>query len=376
MKLALIRQRYTAFGGAERYVDRLAAILAEQGHEVHMLARKWNAGPAGPMIFHPVHSLGGPTFIKQPAFARAVARMVGRGGYDLVHGFDRTWSQDVYRAGDGCHVEFLARRARMEGARRGWIDRINPRHRAFLDLEARLFSDARLKRVLANSKQGRDEIMRHYRVPESKIRVVYNGLDKARFHPGSAAAHREAVRAELGLAMDEPLALFVGSGFVRKGLRELIGALQHCRCRLLVAGRDRREPFVRLADRLGLSGRVLFLGPRTDVDRLYGAADVFVLPSWYEPFSNACLEAMASGLPVVTTEETGAAEVIERGVNGCTVKFPVVSEELGQAVDRALALDRPALIRANQRILRPFDWDENVAQTLAVYEEILGRKLS
>lgn len=372
MKLALIRQRYTDFGGAELYVSRLARRLVERGHEVHILAREWRADRTEGLIFHPLQC-GGPAFIRLKAFARAAAREVENGDFDLVHSFERTYSQDIFRAGDGCHREWLVRRARAQGVWRGRLDTINPRHRAFLDVEARLFADPRLKIVLVNSRLGREEIIKHYHLARDKFRVVYNGLDQGRFNPGLRGGHRAEVRAELNLEADEPVALFVGSGFARKGLVGLIRALPASKVRLVVAGRDRLSPYENLARRLGVLERIIFLGPRTDAARLYGAADVFVLPSWYEPFSNACLEAMAAGLPVITNEETGAAEIIEEGVNGSTLAFPTRPEELAAKIEMALKMDRAGLIEANQRLLAPFDWEKNLADTLAAYGEALGQ---
>ncbi|MBF0528530.1 MAG: glycosyltransferase family 4 protein [Deltaproteobacteria bacterium] len=372
MKIALIRQKYTQFGGAERYVNELAGRLTVLGHQVHVLAREWESHDQIDVVFHRIHC-GGPTFIRLPAFARGVAEIVAKEKFDLVHSFDRTYSQDIFRAGDGCHVEYLSRRARVEGRWRGWLDRINPRHRAFLRLEARLFADPRLKLVLVNSRQGAEEIIRHYGWSPDKISVLYNGLDKERFHPGLRSQYRDEIRRELSLNEDAPVALFVGSGYARKGLRELIRSLSHLQLTLLVAGRDRPQPYAKLASDLKLTDRVRFLGPRSDTPRLYAAADVFVLPSWYEPFSNACLEAMASGLPVVTTKETGAAEVIGEGINGFLVDFPVDSYQLAEMVEKALILDRQRLLTFNKNILAPFDWELNLAQTMDAYKHILER---
>lgn len=372
-RIAFIRQRFTAFGGAEKYVHSLAGLLAGQGHEVHILARKWETDNRDGLIFHPIRC-GGPTFLRLRRFARQADRIVRENRFDLVHSFERTWSQDIFRAGDGCHREWLLRRARVQGKGRELLDRYNPRHRAFLDLEARLFASPRLKIILSNSQQGREEIIRHYGLSPEKIRVVYNGLDRSRFHTG-LDRHREAVRRELGLDPDEPLALFVGSGFLRKGLGELIDGLARTSAKLIVVGKDHPGPFIRRAARKKVAGRVVFLGPRKDVDRLYGAADVFVLPSWYEPFSNACLEAMAAGLPVITTRETGAAEVIREGENGFTLDFPVDPEQLGRAIEKSLKMDRQSIIQTNQPLLHPFSWEQNLADTLDAYRHLLGEDL-
>jgi len=367
VKLALIRKRYTDFGGAERYVSALARRLVEQGHEVHILAREWEAAQNEGLVFDRIPRGRGPSFISLLTFARDVARKVYAGDFDLVHSFERTYSQDIFRAGDGCHREWLARRSQAFGRGKALLDTINPRHKAFLYLETRLFSDPRLRCVLVNSKRVREEILQHYQVPEQKIRVVHNGLDRDRFHAGLCNKYRESVRQELDLAQDEPVALFVGSGFVRKGLADVIRALVKIDIKVLVAGQGRIKPYESLARKLGVMNRVFFLGPRLDVERLYGAADVFVLPSLYEPFSSACLEAMAAGLPVVTTAETGAAEVIESGRNGYTVDFPVETDELAEKIKRGLKIDRAGLLKTNEKILSLFDWEKNLGKTLEVY---------
>jgi len=372
MKIALIRRQFTAFGGAELYVSALARRLVDRGHEVHILARQWEESPGEGLIFHRISSRGGPSSIRLLSFARAAAVEVEAGDYDLVHSFERTYSQDVFRAGDGCHREWLNRRAEAYGTTAARLDRINPRHRTFLYLEKRLFTDPGLKLVIANSRAVRDEIIRHYSFPGDRIKIIYNGLDRTRFHPGLRDEHRAIVRRELGLSMEEPAALFVGSGYARKGLADVIRAMAALRngLKLLVAGRDRIKPYRELARKLALTGSVLFLGPRMDVDRLYGAVDVFVLPSLYEPFSNACLEAMAAGLPVVTSERTGAAEVVENGANGYITELPAKVEDLAGKIGMSLDLDRGTVIEANEKILTPFDWELNLDQTIEAYDSI------
>ena len=208
--------------------------------------------------------------------------------------------------------------------------------------------------------------------PEDRIWVVYNGVDRERFNPGLAEKYRDPVRAEL---RPEPEVnrcfLFVGSGYARKGLAELIQALKYCPGKLLVTGRDKAGPYKSLAHKCGAADRVKFLGPRPDVERLYASADVFVLPTLYDPFANVCLEAMASGLPVVTTKETGAAEVIEPGVNGYTTNLPVDPRDLAEKLEKAMHLNREGLYRANNRVLTKFTWENNLEMTLEAYNTII-----
>ena len=369
MKVAFVRQKYSDAGGAERDLQRLAERLLAAGHEVHIVAREWPGADSGELVFHRIECPARPTSKRLRGFARGAAAFLARERFDAVHGFERMPGLDIFQAADGCHREWLARRSSVGGPFQVWADRVNPRHRAWLDLERRMFTDPGLKAVIALSEQGRDEIVRHYGFPADRIRVIYNGVDRARFHPG-LKQHRQAVRAELGLADDEPVALFVGSGYRRKGLTDLIKAMPRLPVRVLVAGRDHAGPYIRLAKQLGVAGRLTVLGPRSDVERLYGAADVFVLPSWYEPFGNVVLEALASGLPVVTSRLIGAAEAIEEGANGYLHDFPPDPDELADKIGLALKLDRGRLMETNGRILERFDWNRNVAETISLYESV------
>jgi UDP-glucose:(heptosyl)LPS alpha-1,3-glucosyltransferase len=194
---------------------------------------------------------------------------------------------------------------------------LNPYHAFLLAAERRMFASARLRAVICNSRMVRDEIRRHFGLADDKLHVVYNGVDLDAFSPGLKAA-RTAVRARLGIGDDEMTYLFVGSGFERKGLPQLLGAMKSAaKAHLIVVGEDKRLASMRVLCRaLAVDKRVHFVGGQADVKPWYGAADCFVLPTLYDPFPNAALEAMASGLPVVTTTQCGAAEFVETGVNG------------------------------------------------------------
>jgi UDP-glucose:(heptosyl)LPS alpha-1,3-glucosyltransferase len=187
-----------------------------------------------------------------------------------------------------------------------------------LAAERRLYASERLRAVICNSRMVAGEIRRRFAVPEARLHVIYNGVDLEAFHPRLRDQHRRVVRARLGIADSEMLYLLVGSGFERKGVPRLLEALARLRGgRLAIVGADRRTDALRQrADALGLGERVVFAGPQREVQSWYGAADCFVLPTLYDPFPNAALEAMASGLPVITSSSCGAAELIVEGENG------------------------------------------------------------
>ena len=161
--------------------------------------------------------------------------------------------------------------------------------------------------IIANSNMVKSNIIKHYSVPAEKIHLLYNGVDLERFTPVNKEKWRRQVRNSLTLRPDAKLVLFVGSGFMRKGLQVLLEAVSLMKdneIRVLVIGKGPVHKFKAKAERYGIEGRIIFLGPQKEIEKYYFAADLFVLPTIYDPFSNATLEAMASGLPVITTEKT------------------------------------------------------------------------
>jgi UDP-glucose:(heptosyl)LPS alpha-1,3-glucosyltransferase len=154
----------------------------------------------------------------------------------------------------------------------------------------------------------------------AKVHVIYNGVDLAHFHPGRRNEMRAQARAGLGLAPEDLVFGFVGSGFARKGLAVAIDALAATgrgHFRLLVAGHDRAAgKFAAQAAHAGIGDRVKFVGAREDVRFVYAASDCFILPTRYDPFPNAALEALAMGLPAIVSTQCGAAEIIQAGANG------------------------------------------------------------
>jgi UDP-glucose:(heptosyl)LPS alpha-1,3-glucosyltransferase len=363
MRIAIVRQRYNPYGGAERFVARAIAALGREGVGVTVLARDWEEGgrDGGPVELLRCDPFYLGRVWRDRSFARAVCATLAVRRFDLVQSHERIVCCDVYRAGDGVHAQWLINRARVLGpvGRLGLA--LNPYHRYLLGAERCLFASPRLRAVICNSRMVREEIRAHFGVPEDKLHVIHNGVDLEAFHP-RLRSERAAVRARLGIADDAMVYLFVGSGFERKGLPQLLHALARLETvELIVVGQDKRTGAMqRLAARLGLSRRVHFTGAQDDVKPWYGAADCFVLPSLYDPFPNAALEAMAAGLPVITSTQCGAAEFIEPGHSGAvcdaldaagllhclqSINAPEKARIMGEAAREAVAglgLDRMA----------------------------------
>jgi UDP-glucose:(heptosyl)LPS alpha-1,3-glucosyltransferase len=370
LKLAIVRQRYTAYGGAERFIARALPALERAGAEVTLIAREaegWGARRV--LSVNPFH-IG--KVWRDWSFARAARAAWRREGFDLVQSHERIPGCDVYRAGDGVHRRWLELRARAAG----FIERlgmaISPYHRYVCGAERQLFEHPRLRAVICNSRMVADEIRRGFRIAPEKLHVVYSGVDLEHFHPRIRTELRGAARAEIGCSPRDTLFLFVGSGFSRKGLGAAIEALRiasHRSYWLVVVGKD-REAARFMAQAAPLGDRVRFLGARDDVRPLYAAADCLILPTRYDPFPNTVLEALAMALPAIVSTQCGAAEIIEGGVNGwlCEPDDPATLARLMRAADEAVR--DAAVSNAARASVERFSLDAMAGRLTALYQRL------
>jgi UDP-glucose:(heptosyl)LPS alpha-1,3-glucosyltransferase len=375
MHIALLRQRVRGPGGAEATLQRLARGLAAAGHRVTVYgagAEPQAAPSLGPQItYAPVPVWGGKTG-RLLTYALNTRRLVRHAHADVVFSLERTLGQHVYRAGDGCHREWLVRRTPFLSPGKRLLQNVSPFHRVMLWLEKRLFASPTLKRVIANSRQVKEEIVRHFQVDPDRIRVVYNGLDQEVFRP-AAEPERRRRRQGFGVPGEEGIILFVGSGFARKGLVYLLDAVSRLKdepVQLWVVGRDRLGPYQALAKQLGIAAQVRFWGPRAEVAPFYQAADLLALPTLYDPCSNAVLEALGCGCPVLTTAANGAAEFLRPGENGEIMARPDAIPLWVEALRHWLARSRdPRVAQAARDAVAHLTWEATVSQTLEVLEE-------
>jgi UDP-glucose:(heptosyl)LPS alpha-1,3-glucosyltransferase len=311
MRLAVIRQRYTPFGGAERFLDNALDALIEHGVAVTLYTRAWHATPADGIERRIVDPFYVGSLWRDASFARAVCRALAADAATLVQSHERLSCCDIFRAGDGVHAAWLDERLRHASPLQALGIRMNPHHRYRLAMERRMFGSDRLRAVICNSHMVRDEIRTRFAVPDARLHVIYNPVDSTAYSP-NARKDRAEIRARHRIAQDAFVCLHVGSGFERKGVATSIDALSTmpAPAHLVVVGGDKHlAHFVARAQQRGVADRVTFAGTQSDVRPYYGAADAFVLPTLYDPCPNAALEAMACGLPIVTTTRCGAAEL-------------------------------------------------------------------
>jgi len=352
MKIGLVRRGYSGSGGAERYLLRFADALREAGHEAVLFGSpKW---PAGVWKGDAIRVEGnGPR-----EFADGLRKARPREHCDLVFSLERVWECDACRAGDGAHRAWLERRRAFEPGWKGWFRATQRKHREILELEKALFDPRAERLIIANSRMVAGEITRYFQVPEERVRVIYNGLPPSSFKTQPSSFRSES-RARLGLAEGECAVLFAGSGWERKGLRFAIeGVNRTSNAVLLVAGAGKRHG-------LPASARTRFLGEVRETRALMEAADVFLLPTIYDPFSNASLEAMAAGLPVITTSANGFAEIMRPEEDGEVLRSPADIGEIAMAIEKWSRRETAASREGRRMEARRHTMEENVRATLA-----------
>ncbi len=341
-RIALIRQRYTPFGGAERFVENaLNALQLESNIELTLITRRWD-GADNPNINKIICN---PFYIgrlwRDWSFARCACRAVQQGNFDLVQSHERIPCGDIYRAGDGVHKQWLHQRTLVNSWWKNFWIKISPYHRYLLWQEHRTLTHPGLHTIITNSRLIKDEI--HYYFPRvrAEIKVIHNGVDTDKFHPKLRKIYRDKIRNQFDISDTTQLLLFVGSGFERKGVHLLLLILTKLEdTQLVIVGKDRNsEQYQKQANELQVGNRVHFVGPKQDVRPWYGAADIFVFPSLYDPLPNTVLEAMACGLPVISSNSCGAIDLIENGRQGFSLD-PLTPEKwvnaLTQTLDPAL----------------------------------------
>jgi UDP-glucose:(heptosyl)LPS alpha-1,3-glucosyltransferase len=317
-------------GGAERYLADLCTWMVDHGFAVHVYAEHWDEEIRG-IHYHHVKTLSFPKSLRLLTYAIRATKEIEKGKYDITLGVGNTLKADILQPHGGVHwawfwrslraydspflwtIKFLGRILSLKQWINGWIEDAPYKKKNF-------------SKVIAISDMVKQDIIRWYGISEDRINVIYNGVDIERFHPRNRQ-YREEIRKRYGIG-DEFVILFVSNNFRMKGLGYLIKALAkikkegHPPFKLLILGRDRQNPFLRLAKKLGILGEVIFAGSTNEPEKYYGAADLLVHPTLYDACSLTVLEALASGLPVITSTSNGASGILTNGQEGFVIQDP------------------------------------------------------
>ena len=336
MRLAFLLYKYFPYGGMQRDFRRFVEEVQARGHHCRVYYIDWQGDkiPAAEHRKAPVSAAS--NHRRNERFLAWVNNDLAANPADGVVGFNKMPGLDIYYAADSCYLD----KAMNE---RGRLYRRGGRFRHFADYENAVFGSASSTEILLISDTEKAKFKHHYHTSEARMHMLPPGISRDRCAGADAADRRKAIRDSLGMARSEHLLLFVGSGFIKKGLDRAIRALANVReaqphqtIRLVVVGQDRERRFRRLAKKLGVHDLVHFLGGRDDVAELLLGADTLVHPALDEAAGIVLLEALVAGLPVICTDVCGYAHHIAAAKAGMVLRSPFLQEDLNTAVLRSL----------------------------------------
>jgi len=341
-------------GGAERYLVDLCTRMTAEGHEVHVYAERQDVEDPG-IFLHSVKTIPFPKSLRLLSFAIKATEAIENGNYDITFGVGNTLKADILQPHGGVHWAWFWRSLRVYEHPWVWLIKflgrvLSPKQWVQGYIESSPYKKKRFHKVIAISDMVRQDLMRWYPVPEEKIAVVYNGVDIERFHPRNRQ-YRQEIRNRHRIGAEEMVILFVSNNFRMKGLGLLIKVLAKIKkenlppFKLLVLGRDCRDSYLGLARDEGIFEEVVFAGSTNEPERYYGASDLLVHPTFYDACSLTVLEALASGIPVITTRCNGASGIVTQGQEGFVISDPRDDRALAEKI--SFFLNREKLDRAS-----------------------------
>ncbi len=378
-EIVQIIQEFANGGGSERVAWDLAFAFCQLGQANSVVTSKASPDHAAGTTLRPA----APWLARIPkrGFFRYIGRLLVMPAFTIAANFAPLPHRNrvLISHGDSFIGDILvvhavnAENLRLKRQAGQWSWMLNPIH-AWVALRDRIMiGGLRYRRYVAVSQRVKQELMDHYRVPPERISVIPNGIDLTRFKPDPEA--RRTVRADFGIPEEARLMVFVSHEFHRKGLAAVIEAMAHRqddRLWLLVVGSDNPEPYRRMAG--ALADRIVFAGERRDMEKIYPAADAFVLPTTYETFSLVCMEAMACGVPVLATRVGGIEEYLEDGVNGYRIERD--GADIARKLERVFdgTGEAARLAEGAKQTAARYGWDEISRTYLTLARDVLAEK--
>ncbi len=369
MKIALVHKRLELRGGTERVLYRTAEGLRDRGHEIHLFCQLFRIPPPPGVWAHRVPGFSRPRSVRVLTFAMIAPKVIAKHNCDVIVSFDRILTQDTFRTGGGPRKILLAKMKRHGSlVRKLWYS-ISLYNYLTVRIENLQVRGNKSRKIIAVSEQTKREFMELYDIPEEQIVVIHNGVDSVRFNPQRRLNEGKKLREHLNIPSDAPVVLFVGTGFRRKGLHRVLGLWEGYELPgvyLLVVGHDARLSYYRR--RWSRENEVIFAGPQEKVEDYYACANLLILPAIQESFGNVVLEAMASGLPVVTVPGVGAMDHVNGALTDGILSNPDDPAELKTKILQMLDPARWSLLaREARETAEKYTWDnylDRVEQTL------------
>jgi UDP-glucose:(heptosyl)LPS alpha-1,3-glucosyltransferase len=334
--------------------------MAGEGYEVHVYAEQWDVEDSR-IFFHSVKTIPFPKSLRLLSFAIRATEEIENGNYDITFGVGNTLKADILQPHGGVHWAWFWRSLRAYPHPLLWMIKFlgrifSPKQWVNGWVEDAPYKRAVLTQIIAISDMVKQDMMRWYQIPEERIAVVYNGVDTEHFHPRNRQ-YRGDIRRRHGIGADELVLLFVSNNFRMKGLGFLIKALAKIKkeiplsFKLLILGRDRQDPYLQLAKEMGVDEETIFAGSTNEPEKYYGASDFLVHPTFYDACSLTVLEALASGIPVITTRSNGASGIITQGQEGFVISDGRDDQVLAEKISFFLDHEKVAKASAAARLL-------------------------
>jgi UDP-glucose:(heptosyl)LPS alpha-1,3-glucosyltransferase len=369
-------------GGGERYLVSLANQLVERGHEVHIFANEWE-NRNNLIHFHTIPVIRYPKFFKEISFVINSWRRLAKSDFDIIQVVGRALGMNVFNP--HCGVEkawlkqdFLSIRNPVYRVLRHIVSFFSLRQRFILWLDRQQYTGKGVTRIIAISDMIKNDIVRYHNVNPQKINVIYNGVNLQRFNPTIKNKFRGIVRKKLFMSK-EFVILHISNNFRLKGLSTLIKSLgelkkYHKNFKALIVGRGQKSRYRKLVRKVDCMDNLIFLGHVSGIEKYYAASDLYVHPTFYDSCSLVVTEALASGLPVITTRYDGASGVIDDGVDGFVLNDPLDYKTLAKKI--SLFFDeefrQKASIAAREKAEK-YPEERNCEEMLGVYNEVITK---
>jgi UDP-glucose:(heptosyl)LPS alpha-1,3-glucosyltransferase len=400
LRLAVVSPFVDRRHGTERALAELLERLARQQHcEIHLyaqrveslaLAQPGGSGSqnSGAILWHRVPAMPGPHLFRFLAwfFLNSTRRAWDR----WIHGVR---FHLVLSPGINCldadvvivHAIFhrlheIGRDEQVDSAKPGFFRSLHRRayYALLARLERRIYTDPKVSLAAVSSHTA--SLLKDY-FHRQDVLVIPNGVDSAQFSPAARLAHRSAARHRRNLQESDFALLLIGNDWSVKGLDTVlraVSALRELPIRVIAAGDDSPDSFREMARSLGISERCRFEPSREDVLDFYSAADLYVSPSREDSFGLPVAEAMACGLPAITSIFAGVSSLLHDGVDSFILRDPHDAKTLATMI-RTLyqqAEWRSRIGQAAAKTALAWTWDRNAAAVWEFLKDLRARKSS
>lgn len=319
MKLVLIHERFRKEGGGlERYLYQFAKSLRDDGHQTYVVTADQEPSKIEGIQFVSIAKVSKNKTTRLKQFAQESVKALKEIKPDKSIGFGRTYYQDIHRAGAGCHKEYQKNLS--------WLKKQTPKNKLELELERKLYQGDQTQHYVVNSEKVKKEIEHHYQTDPQKIHIIRTGIDHQIFKP----LDQEYIKSET------PVFLFVSLDHKRKGLEQLLNSFTDQKAQLSIMGAPLSKKFQTLINKHPNKDRINFI-PQGDPISHYQSADYYVLPTKYDACANTTLQALACGLPVISSSEDGASEFVTEGENGWISNSTSYPNNLRSLIEKAIA---------------------------------------